>query len=86
MNWFLSPPLILSIAVGSLYGGFFHLIWGEKAIDLFTYWLASLVGFSLGQVLGNILALDIIMIGQVHLLEASIFSWVALIVARWLKK
>ena len=86
MDWLLSPAVVLSIVVASLYGGLFHVLRGRKLTDFVLYWLASLIGFGLGQVLGNALNLGIMMIGLVHIVEASAISWVALLVARWLKQ
>ena len=86
MDWLVTPASVLSIVVASLYGGFFHLMRGEKLADFVLYWLTSLIGFGLGQVLGNNLHLDILMIGQVHILEASVLCWLALIVVRWLRQ
>ena len=86
MDWLLTPASVLSIVVASLYGGLFHVLRGERLADFVFYWVAALVGFALGQVLGDILSLDILMIGQVHILEASALSWLALLVVRSLRQ
>ena len=86
MDFLVTPASVLSIVVASLYGGLFHLMRGEKLADFVLYWLTALVGFGLGQVLGNNLHLDILMIGQVHILEASVLCWLGLIVVKWLRQ
>jgi len=80
-----SPALVLSIIMASAYGALFHVWKGETAQDLLIYLAAGLVGFGLGQLVGNTLGLGISMIGQVHVVEASLICWLILFVAKWLK-
>ena len=80
-----SPPVVLSLVVASLYGGLFHLVWGQSWGEFVLYWITSIVGFGLGQAIGNVIGLNIMMVGQVHLLEATLVSWAGLFVAKWLK-
>jgi hypothetical protein len=63
----------------------FHLWKGKTAKDLLIYLAAGLVGFGLGQLAGNTLGLGIFMIGQVHVVEASLMCWFILFIANWLK-
>lgn len=85
MDILMSPPVALSLVVASLYGGLFHLIWGQSWGEFLLYWITAIVGFGLGHAIGNVIRLNILMVGQVHLLEASLVCWVALFVAKWLK-
>jgi hypothetical protein len=80
-----SPALVLSIIIASAYGALFHVWRGETAKDLLIYLAAGLVGFGLGQLAGNTLGLGILMIGQVHVVEASLMCWLVLLIAKWLK-
>ena len=80
-----SPPLALSLVLSSLYAGLFHLIWGQSWGEFLLYWITAIVGFGLGQAIGNAMGLNILMVGQVHLLEASLVCWAALFIAKWLK-
>jgi len=80
-----SPPVVLSLVVASLYGGLFHLVWGQSWGEFVLYWITSIVGFGLGQAIGNVIGLNIMMVGQVHLLEATLVCWAGLFVAKWLK-
>ena len=82
--WF-SPPLVFSVVLASMYAVIFHLWRGKTVKDLLLYWLAALLGFGLGQLIGNSLGFDVLMIGQVHTVEATLISWLFLEVARWLK-
>ena len=85
MNLFTSPPFVLSLVVASLYGGLFHLVWGRSWGEFLLYWVTAIVGFELGQAIGNAMGLDVLMVGRVHLLEGSLVCWAALFVAKWLK-
>lgn len=80
-----SPALVLSAVIASIYGVLFHFIYGRTLKQLGIYWLAALVGFALGQVLAGALGWRILMIGEVHLLEGTIGSGVALSIAKRLK-
>ncbi len=80
-----SPALVLSIIMAIAYGALFHVWKGTTAKDLLIYLAAGLVGFGLGQLVGNTLGLEIFMIGQVHVVEASLICWLILFIAKWLK-
>jgi NADPH-dependent curcumin reductase CurA len=80
-----SPALVLSIIIASAYGALFHVWKGKAAKDLLVYLAAGLVGFGLGQLAGDTLRLGIFMIGQVHIIEASLICWLILLIAKWLK-
>ena len=80
-----SPALVLSIIVASAYGALFHVWKGKTAKDLLVYLAAGLVGFGLGQLAGDTLRLGIFMIGQIHVIEASLMCWLILFIAKWLK-
>lgn len=79
------PVLILGAILASLYGLLFHLFWGRRMRELLTYWLAALLGFAVGQMLGWLLGTRLLMIGDLHLVEGSAASWAALVVAKRLK-
>jgi hypothetical protein len=68
-----------------MYGALFHLWRGRTFRELPLYLAAALLGFGLGELAGNAIGLDIFTIGPVHVVEASLGSWLALFIARWLK-
>ncbi len=80
-----SPPLALSLVLASFYAGLFHLIWGQLWGEFVLYWITAIIGFGLGQAIGNVIGLNVLMVGEVHLLETSLVCWGALFVAKWLK-
>ena len=79
------PAWLLSALIAGIYGALFHLWRGRTLRDLPLYILAALLGFVLGHLAGDALGLDLFTIGPVHVVEASLGSWIALFIARWLK-
>lgn len=81
-EWWLNPPLALSVALAVGYGSLFHLWQGRSYKDLIVYAAAAGIGFALGQGLGMLLNFQWLQIGQVHVAEATLVAWFALLVAR----
>lgn len=85
MDLLLSPSLVLSGLLASLYGAVFHFIWGKTWRELALYLVAALVGFAAGQAIFDSLGFSLYRIGEVRVIESTIVSWGCLFVARWLK-
>ena len=85
MQTLLSPPMVLSLIVASAYAAIFNLWQGGSAKDLLIYLVACWLGFGIGELAGDLLDVDILMIGQIHLLEGTVGSLVLLVLAKWLK-
>ena len=81
----MSPALLLSALIASIYAALFHVWRGRSFRELPLYLIASGIGFALGGLVANLFGLDIFMIGPIHVIEASLGSWVMLFIARWLK-
>ncbi len=81
----LSPALVLSAILAAMYGCAFHLWLGKSLQELALYLVASGLGFALGQIVGDRVGWGGLMLGQVHLVEATIGSIVMLLLARWLR-
>ncbi|MDH4207349.1 MAG: hypothetical protein OEV76_00575 [Anaerolineae bacterium] len=84
MGMAVSPSLVLSFLLASLYGAVFHFVWGKRWRDLAVYWMVAVVGFAIGQVLFGFLGFSIYLAGEVRVVESTIMSWICLFVARWL--
>jgi hypothetical protein len=79
------PYLLLSFLLGGIYGVVFQLWQGKTIRDLIIYFLTGIIGFGIGQGLGNLLAWDVFLIGPVHIVEATLVSWISLFIMKWLK-
>lgn len=83
---FLSPALTLSIVMATAYAALFHLLWGRKARELPIYWAGALLGFGLGQLVGRLLSLGLLRLGDIYFLEGSLLCWLFLLLVRWLQR
>jgi len=78
----LPPGLFLGLLLSAAYAALFHLWGGRNVRDLLVYLAASAAGFAVGQFLGMLMQLPLPRIGQLHVVEASVFAWLALISVR----
>jgi hypothetical protein len=85
MQILLSPPLVLSLIIASAYAAFFNLWQKGSAKDLLLYLVACWLGFGIGELAADLLGLDVMMIGQIHILEGTVSAWLLLLLVKWLK-
>lgn len=78
------PTTIFGFILATLFGAVFHLIMGGDARRLALFLLAGWVGFGLGHLLGAIFDVNILNIGTLRILTASMGALVALFVAHLL--
>jgi len=78
------PGLFLGLVLSSLYGALFHLWRGGHAGRLLLYLILSWLGFWIGQFLGNLMNISFDIIGQLHVVSASLGSIIFLLVGYWL--
>jgi hypothetical protein len=76
------PLLILSLVLVTLYSALFHLLWGRTFKQLLLSWLAALLGFAVGQVLASAVGWRDLLIGELHLITASVMCWLLMALAR----
>jgi hypothetical protein len=74
----LSPALILAILVGIFHASLFVLIRGTTGGRLAIIMLAAILGAWAGDALADRLAFNVLMIGDFHLVAASIVAWVGI--------
>ncbi len=79
------PDLVLALLLGSIYGTLFHLWRGKTIRDLLIYFPSGIIGFGLGQMVGTLLGLNFMLIGPIHVFEATLISWISLFIIQWLK-
>ena len=78
------PSLVLSLLLASVYAAAFHLWKGRRLRDLLFYWLASVLGFAAGHLVGEKLALVPWTLGQIHIIEATVGAFLFLFLIHWL--
>lgn len=80
------PALLLSLVLASLYAAIFYLLQGRRLRDLLFFWLASMIGFASGHLVGVVWDFVPWTIGQVHVIEGTIVALLLLLIARWLRQ
>ena len=85
MTRLMSPILALTLLFGAIFGTLFHLWRGQHLRDLLIYVLAGIAGFILGQGIGNFFDAGFGLIGSLHVVEATIGSWLLILLFHWLK-
>ncbi|MBZ0315802.1 MAG: hypothetical protein DPW16_01440 [Chloroflexi bacterium] len=78
------PSIVFGFIIATLYGSIFHFITGGDARRLAVFLLASWIGFALGHITGDLLNINFLDIGSLNMLNATLGSVVALVVARFL--
>jgi hypothetical protein len=78
------PALILGLVLASLYALLFHLWRGRGWRDLLFLWLAALIGFASGHLVGQLWGFVPWTIGQLHVIEGTVLALVLMGLARWL--
>ncbi len=85
MGSLLSPPLAFLLLLASINAILFHLLWGRRIRELVLFWVAAVIGFTVGQLGAEALGLSFLTIGPLHLIEGTIGSWMGLFIAKRLK-
>jgi len=85
MGPLLSPPLAFLLLLASINAVLFHLLWGRRIRELVLFWVAAVIGFTVGQLGAEALGLSFLTIGPLHLIEGTIGSWMGLLIAKRLK-
>jgi hypothetical protein len=81
-NILLSPTIVLSVLIVSGYSLLFYFLWGRTVGQLARYWVAGLIGFGLGQVAAIATGWNMLVIGDVHLIEGTLGCWLMLFIAK----
>ncbi len=83
---FLAPSLILSTLLAFLWGTLWFVWRGRTLADWIIDVLAALLGFGLGQLVGWLLGLGLPTIGEVRVVEGSLFALLALWLTQRLRR
>jgi hypothetical protein len=80
------PALLASIVLASIYAGLFFLWQGRGFRDLLFFWLAAVIGFASGHLVGANWGFVPWTIGQIHFIEGSLVALLFLAIARLLRQ
>ncbi|MFZ2361369.1 MAG: hypothetical protein WA040_18650 [Anaerolineae bacterium] len=83
---FLAPSLILSTLLALLWGTLWFVWRGRTLADWTIDVLAALLGFGLGQLVGWLLGLGLPTIGEVRVVEGSLFAVLVLWLTQRLRR
>jgi uncharacterized membrane-anchored protein len=83
---FLPPSLILSTLLAVLLGTLWFVWRGRRLADWIIDVLAALLGFGLGQLVGWLLGLGLPTVGEVRVVEGSLFAVLALWLTQRLRR
>ncbi|MCX6044176.1 MAG: hypothetical protein NT075_03630 [Chloroflexi bacterium] len=81
-----SPALLLGTLLTIGYATLYHVWRGRNVRDLLLALLTAGLGFYVGQVIGALTNTALLQIGQLHVLEASLAAWIALLVMHLLQQ
>ncbi|MCP5098771.1 MAG: hypothetical protein GY943_24735 [Chloroflexi bacterium] len=79
-----ASSVVLGFLLATAYGAGFHLILGGPSRRILLYVFAAWIGFILGHFVGDMINLDLLKLGALHLFSASLGAWIALIASWWL--
>jgi hypothetical protein len=81
----LSPGLVLSFTIASLYAALHNMWRNGTPRDLLQCLVAAWTGFAVGQAGGLLIGLQRGMIGTVYMVEGTLFAWLMLFLMNWLR-
>ncbi|CCF83825.1 hypothetical protein [Nitrolancea hollandica] len=76
----MSPSLVLSIVLASIYGLLFHSLAGRRLWQLPCFWLSAVIGFTGGEILAVLAGAELFRVGSIPLLAASAGAFFGLLV------
>ena len=79
-----ASSLVLALLLATAYAALFHFLTGGSLRRLIMYILAAWIGFAVGHLVGQILAVDLLKLGPLYLFSASVGAWLALVGSWWL--
>jgi hypothetical protein len=83
----MSPAIILGIVLASCYGLAFYVFVGCGWLRLIGYWLVGVAGFFLGHALASLIGLGLFDIGELHIVEGTLVSWLSCVTLHvWRRK
>jgi hypothetical protein len=79
------PAIVFGLLVATFTAAAFHLVFGRTTRQLLLFWLASLAGFGVAQIVAGMFAWRIPAIGTLHIVEGFVFSIALMAVVKGLR-
>ncbi len=80
------PPALALVAVlGLVYASLAYLVLGKSWHDGLWFFVMAFGGFWVGELLAYLLGLEVFRLGQVHLVEGTLFAWLFIFAYAWLR-
>jgi len=80
------PTLLFALILALLYGALYHFVRGGNGWRLLLYCALSLLGFTVGQLIGAWLKWNLFMLGSLNLGLGTVGSILFLMVGEWLSR
>ena len=80
-----APALLFTFLVATAVAALYHLLFGRNLRQLAIFWVASIVGFAIGQALGSAMPPAVPHIGQVRAVEGTVASVVLMTIVRHMR-
>lgn len=77
-----NPVFVFGIVLATMYGLGCHVLLGGSVRRMVLFVISSWVGFLLGQYIGDIIGIELFRLGVLHLLPASVCSFIFLAFTR----
>jgi hypothetical protein len=74
----LAPAIILAVLVGTFHASLYVLLRGSGGGRLPIVLVAAILGAWAGDALGDRLGIDVLKVGDFHLVAASIVAWIGI--------
>jgi H+/Cl- antiporter ClcA len=86
MTGLLSPTMALGAVLSTAYAALFHLWQDGDTAALRHYLLAAWLGFAAGHLLGNMLSIQMLQVGQLNVVGGTVGTVIALLIAKALEE
>ena len=77
------PPVFLALIVSAILALLFKGIAGRRSAPTWLCLVAAVAGFAMGQLVGENIVASSVRVGEVHIVEACIVSWLGLLLVNY---
>ncbi len=80
-----APALLFAFLAATALAALYHLLFGRNLRQLALFWVASVLGFAVGQAVGAAMPPAVPHIGQVRIMEGIVMALVLMTIVRQLR-